>query len=110
MNSASINIYQGDDYAAIVSLTADGTSDPADLTGYTATAQIRADYADNAPVVVTTFDIQILGSDVYLSLTHDVTATLKGNYRWDLQMIAPDGTYTTPIYGKVTVLQEVTRP
>jgi hypothetical protein len=110
MNSATINIYQGDDYAAIVSLTADGTGEPADLTGYTATAQIRSDFADIAPTVVATFDIQILGSDVYLNLAHSVTALLKGNYRWDLQMVDSTGIYTTPIYGKVTVLQEVTRP
>jgi hypothetical protein len=110
VSSANINIYQGDDYAAIVSLTDNDTGGPADLTGYTATAQIRDDYADNAQTVVATFVIQIQGSDVYLTLAHDVTALLKGNYRWDLQLVDSSGQYTTPIYGKIFVLQEVTRP
>jgi hypothetical protein len=60
--------------------------------------------------VVASFDITITGNEVNLSLTHDITATLKGNYRWDLQMVDSTGLYTTPIYGKVIVLQEVTRP
>jgi hypothetical protein len=109
-SSASLSIYQGDDYAAIVRVTDADTLQPADLTGYIAEAQIRTDVADKAPTIVDTFDVVVDGSDVYLRLSHDQTASLAGSYKWDLQMTDSDGVIQTVLFGKVVVQQEVTRP
>ena len=104
----SLNIYQGDDYVGLVRVTnVDGT--PADLTGYTAQAQIRRAVADTDPVVVAEIATLIAGNIVNLSVAHAVTVALSGRYVWDLQLISGAGTITTIAAGKVPITQEVTR-
>jgi hypothetical protein len=103
-------IYQGDDYAAVVTVqTLDGT--PADLTGYTAEAQIRRDVADRQPVVTATMNvnIELTTSSIFLTLTHTQTLALMGTYVWDRQITDTNGVVTTILAGPVTVTQEVTR-
>ena len=109
-SSGSMNIYQGDDYAATVTVfQGDGTT-PADLTGYTARAQIRRQVADQEPTVIADLTAAIAGGNIVsLSLNRNITATLAGRYVWDLELIAAAGTVTTIIGGPVAVTQEVTR-
>jgi len=105
---ADIALYQGDDWLATVDVL-DGTG-PADLSGYTANAQIRREVADldqNVAAEITTQIIQ--PNTIVLSLLHDVTATLSGNYVWDLELIDDTGVVETILHGAVTVTQEVTR-
>ena len=108
-NTANLAIYQGDDYAAVVAISNGGGT--LDLTGYAAQAQIRTDYADQGGTVAA--EIQITPDwpalTLALDIPHDVTATLAGNYVWDLQIVAPDGAITTILAGEVSVTQEVTR-
>ena len=108
MTQQDLVIYQGDDYVATVAIAeADGS--PADLTGYTATAQIRRKPADAAPVTVE-FLAAVQSPNVLLALTHDQTVALSGSYVWDLQLASAGGAITTVLAGKVKVTQEVTRP
>lgn len=104
-----LQIYQGDDYAATVSVQyRDGAA--VDLTGYTAEAQIRRDVADKATEVLVQIGVTVGTSSVALAIPHAQTAALAGgSYRWDLQLIGPDGEVTTVIAGKVEVTAEITR-
>jgi hypothetical protein len=101
-------LYQGDDEPYTVTVTLDGTT-PADITGYTAQAQIRRAVADADPEVAATITCTVQSPEVLLSIPHAVTATLTGKYVWDLQLTSPEGMVKTVMAGKVSVTQEVTR-
>jgi|SRR5215471_12357454 len=107
-NKANINFYQGDDYTGTLTVY-DPNGLPMDLTGYTALAQIRTDVADVASTIVATITTDIQSPLIVISLTHDVTETLKGKYVWDLQVTSPSGSIKTLVAGQITVTQEVTR-
>ena len=100
-------VYQGDDYAAIVTVT-DSTGAPADLTGYTARAQIRRAMADQSEVVYE-MGAQITGDEIALSIPHAVTETLSGRYRWDLELVSAGDAVSTLLGGSVVVTPEVSR-
>jgi hypothetical protein len=105
--SADLEVYQGDDFLATVTVM-EG-SKPADITGYTAQAQIRRDVADNDPEVAVEITTVVTSPYITLSILHDVTATMSGIYVWDLQIINTDGAIETILTGQVRVTQEVTR-
>ena len=109
-SNANLEIYQGDDYSAIVTVS-NGTSMPPDLTGYTPRAQIRVGPADTNPQVVaeiiTVLDLPNL---ISLSIPNAITVKLAGQYVWDLQLIDPSGITSTILAGGVAVTREVTRP
>jgi hypothetical protein len=106
----SVTIHQGSDWLAEATFTDVATGAPADLTGYTAKAQIRRKYADSEPVVAAEIEVEFALPDrVLLSLGHDATETLNGRYVWDLDLISPDGVISTPLAGPVIVTPEVTR-
>jgi hypothetical protein len=111
-NIQNLGLYQGDDFAATVAVTSGGAT--ADLTGYTAQAQIRADTADNISTVTyqipATITVPPTAGNISLSIPRATTATLSGRYLWDLQLTAAGGTIQTILYGKVFVQPEVTRP
>lgn len=110
MNRADLNIYQGDDFGATVSVLQDGA--PADLTGYTARAQIRQDVADRRGEVIAEITAAVSTSYILLSLTHEQTTALRvrsGRYVWDLEITSPDAQITTILAGGVTITSEVTR-
>lgn len=104
-SKADLNLYQGDDYGAVVTVT--GIQD---LTGYTPAAQIRTGPADTNPQVVVEIDaVLVPPTTINLTITHDITVKLKGAYVWDLQVTDPSGIVTTLLAGSVTVALEVTR-
>jgi hypothetical protein len=105
---ANLDIYQGDDPAWRVTVMTTANT-PADITGYTASAQIRRAVADVDPVVVATLATTVTSPDVFLSLTHTQTALLSGRYVWDLQLTSAGGAVTTILEGNVIVTSEVTR-
>jgi hypothetical protein len=108
MHRTNLTIYQGDDYAAVVTVrNADGT--PADISTYTAEAQIRRAAADVDEVVVATFTAVVASPAVNLTLTHDQTLPLTGSYVWDLQLVSAGGVITTIMAGQVRMTAEVTR-
>ena len=106
----SVTIHQGADWKAEAAFADGETGEPADLTGYTARAQIRRKYADSEPIVAAEIAVTfILPDRLLLSLGHDATEALSGRYVWDLDLIAPDGTISTPLAGPLIVTPEVTR-
>jgi hypothetical protein len=105
-----LTVYQGDDWAAMVAvLNSDRT--PADLTGYTAKAQMRAGIADQTWDVAAEFTCAVvLPNLISISLTSDQTTLLtQSSYLWDLQAVSPQGIVTTLIGGGVQIVFEVTR-
>ena len=106
---ANVNIYQGDDYTAEVTvLNADGTV--ADLTGYSVQSEIRPNYADASEPPLAAFQCAINANVITLLLTHDQTKLLVNQvYVWDIQLIDPTGWITTILAGKVIVTLEVTK-
>jgi hypothetical protein len=102
-------IYQGNDQAWVVTVTLEDGVTPADIAGYTASAQIRRGVADSDPVVVTSFTTAVVSPDVSLSLSHDQTGLLSGRYVWDLLLTSPADIRTTILRGNVAVTATVTR-
>jgi hypothetical protein len=103
-----IRFRQGDDVSKTVTVrNADGTL--ADLTGYTALAQIRRDVADVDTTVDATFACTISGSEVIMYLGDDQTTTLTGDYVWDLEVTSPTGITTTIMTGQAIADAEVSR-
>lgn len=108
MTNGNLDIYQGDDFAAVVTVYNEDNT-PADITGYTALSHIRRAVADADPVIVATVATLVDSPDVNLSLTADQTEPLQGQYVWDLQLTGPTGGIVTVIRGKAIVTPEVTR-
>jgi hypothetical protein len=111
VKASDLDIYQGDDWAATVTvLNPDMTA--ADLTGYTAQAQIRTGPADQITTIAAEIGTAVvLPNRVSLFLTHAQTLTLTGfNYQWDLQLTSATGQVTTVLAGGVNVTRETTRP
>lgn len=112
-DKADLSIYQGDDYAAQVTVyEGDGTT-PFDLAGYSSQAQIRPNLTDPSPDPVASFTVNITQQEsnvITIGLPHDVSKTLTNlEYVWDLQVIDPTGLITTLLAGQVRVTREVTR-
>ena len=102
-------VKQGDDEAFLVEVFAEDGS-AADLTGYTAKAQIRRHYADYEPDVAVEIGVTIvLPNQISLSIPRNITRMLGGGYVWDLQIESGDGIVTTILAGPVGVRLEVTR-
>jgi hypothetical protein len=110
MANGDLGIYQGDDWAAMVTVkNADGTD--ADLTGYTAQSQIRTGPADQVWEISAEITCAVVPpNQISLSLTSAQTGQLEQpNYCWDLQITSPANIITTILAGNVTVQPEVTR-
>jgi hypothetical protein len=103
-----LRLYQGDTYRNTVNVSDEG--EPANLTGWTATAQIRADVADLAPdppaatLTCTIADPHTIG----LFLDHvTVRALPPGPLIWDLQVTNGTDVFTL-LRGPVYIGKEVT--
>jgi hypothetical protein len=111
MNSCDLAIYQGNDWAGWVTVLncADGT--PADLTGYTAYAQIRTGPADfMTPVAAEMLATVVVPNNISLYLSSAQTLLLQSLfYCWDLQLITPSDMIVTLMGGNVNVTAGVTR-
>jgi hypothetical protein len=108
-SEAHLEVYQGDDYAADVTVL-DGAGLPADLTGYTAQSQIRVSLTDASATPAAQFTVSITGNIVSLVLPSTITRDLtKTEYVWDLQVIDSTGWITTLLYGHVLMVKDVTR-
>ena len=105
---ADLYIYQGDDYTALVTVMSDAST-PADITGYTAQAQIREDVADNVAEVAVDIVTDVFSPYISLKIPSSVTVNLCGAYVWDLQVTDPGGLITTLLSGAALVTAEVTR-
>ena len=109
MSKADLLLYQGDDYAATVTVEQAGLDPDQVIAGYTARAQIRDDFADVAPGVVLEVATAVDSPIITLFIPAADTAKLAGDYVWDLQIISPTNVITTILSGYVRVQPEVTR-
>jgi len=100
-----IKLTAGDDFQITVRLLDDG--DPINTSGYTFTAQVRAGYLPEAPLLVD-FAVTPVAGGAVLSLTSSQTRQLGQASRlfWDLQSASP--IVRTWLTGRVFVAQEVT--
>jgi len=105
--------FQGDDHSFTVAYkNADGTAKA--LTDYTAQMQARAAY-DSADTVLEISDSDGLTIDealgkIAVALDNETTAAIPpGVYVYDLEIISPAGIKKKLIFGKMTVLAEVTK-
>ncbi len=108
VSRADLSIYQGDDYAAVVTVT-NGLPPDEVLAGFTAQAQIREDVADSTDEVLVEISTTVQSPYINLSIPRTETVNLCGNYVWDLQVTSAEGSITTILAGNVRVTQEVTR-
>ena len=105
-----LELYQGNDWAAVVRVA--DASGPADLSGFSAHAQIRRRPAYSDPEVAAEIIAQIPEATpdlILLTISRDETEDLQGHYVWDLIFTAQDGTTTTVYAGNVEVTPRVTR-
>lgn len=110
MQPTDLNVYQGDDWSGLVNVfNADGS--PADLTPYTAQAQVRREPADADPVIVADMAPLIqLPNQILLTIPNAESKQMTGIYQWDLQLTnGSPGVITTILFGKVYVKPEITR-
>ena len=103
--TVDLALYAGDDFRFDVTVL-DAAGLPADLTGQTATAQIRP--ARDSDVTLADFDTTIEGNVIHLHLDHDQSIKLTPRAVWDVQIAGSD--ITTLASGNVTTTGEVTRP
>lgn len=106
--TVDLALYAGDDFMLAVTVTNPDNS-PADLTGETATAQVRAT-AGAADPAAGAFVCSIAANVVTLTLAHAVTATLPSSAVWDCQLTSSTGDVRTIVHGAVTMTADVTRP
>ena len=104
-----LTLYSGDS-AQIAITWKDALGVPVDFSGATALAQIKTNKDDVLPVAVFTV---VLGNGVanisYGLSAAEVTTLGIGKWFYDLQIIFPDTTVRTFIYGKLKIIQDVTR-
>lgn len=103
-------IYQGDDWAATVTVTNNDGTLP-DLTGWSSQSQFRVGIADQVPAIAAELQCTVVPPNgVSLYLSHDQTVLLiSPSYLWDMQLTSPAGDVTTLLRGNVDVILEVTR-
>ena len=104
-------IDQGSTYSKQITVyQTDGTTIQ-NLTGYTATSQLRKNYTSTAyTTILATIQTPATNGVIVISLTAVQTAALKsGRYVYDLQITAADETVTRIIEGVITLRPEVTK-
>lgn len=112
IRNANLCVYQGDDFACMLTILncADGTL--ADLTDFTVQAQIRTGVADQTPgrIAASFTATVIVPNRVSLWIPREQTRRLRDlNYVWDLQLTSSAGNVTTVLKGDCDVMPEVTR-
>lgn len=106
---ANLYIDQGTDYTITVDVT-DSAGDVLDLTGYTATAQVRKTYTSSSLSATFTTSINAAAGQVTISLTDTQTSALQaGRYVYDLNIESGGGVKTRVIEGQAVVTPGVTR-
>ena len=105
------NIDQGSTYSKQITVYENDGTTIQNLTGYTATSQLRRNYTSTAyTTILATIQTPATGGVIVISLTAVQTAALKsGRYVYDLQITAADSTVTRVIEGVITIRPEVTK-
>lgn len=111
---SNLNIDAAADYSSTVtinSVASDGTETTFDLTGYTATASLRKNFASSSSTdFLCSVASPATDGNVNISLTDVQTEALdRGRYLWDMVITSTGGTKTRVVEGVVTVNPSVTR-
>jgi hypothetical protein len=102
-----LELYAGDDFTFTITVNnPDGTA--ANLTGFTAMAQIRAAASLSSPVLAS-FTPSIAGNVISLHLPSTGSTGLPPTCVYDAQMTDPSSVVTTLVAGTVTVAPQVTQ-
>ena len=105
---ANLYIDQGTDFSVTVDVT-DSAGDILNLSGYSASAQIRKTYASSTVAASFGTTIAEAQGQVTLTLTDTVTAGIEaGRYVYDLQITSGAGNKTRVIEGQAIVTPGVT--
>ena len=106
---ANIFIDQGTDFTVQVDCT-DTAGDVLNLTGYTATAQLRKTYGSSNASATFTCSHNGVGGTVTMTLTDTVTTALEaGRYVYDLMVTDESGSKSRIAEGQATATPGVTR-
>jgi len=101
-------IDQGTDFSAVIDV-AEPDGDAYPLTGYTASAQMRKNYASSTAHTFTT-QINISESQIQLSMPNSVTNEIEpGRYLYDVEITSSSGEVIRVVEGVVTVTPGITR-
>ena len=105
------NIDQGSTYSKPITVYQDDGTTIQNLTGYTASSQLRKNYTSTAyTTILATIQTPATNGVIVISLTAVQTAALKsGRYVYDLQITAADSTVIRVIEGVITIRPEVTK-
>jgi len=105
---ANLVIDQGTDFSAKIDLV-DGEDQPYDLTGFTAAAQMRKNYASETAYDFTVTDNDAQGQ-LFLTMNSATTSQLEpGRYLYDVEITSAGGAITRVVEGIVTVTPGITR-
>ena len=106
---ANLYIDQGTDFSVTVDVT-DSAGEILELSGYTASAQIRKTYSSSSVSATFSTSISELSGQVTLSLTDTQTSAIEaGRYVYDLNITSDGGTTTRVVEGQAIVTPGVTR-
>jgi len=106
---ANLYIDQGTDFSVTVDVT-DSAGEVLELSGYTASAQIRKTYSSSSVSATFSTSIAELAGQVTLSLTDTQTSALEsGRYVYDLNITSGAGLITRVIEGQAIITPGVTR-
>lgn len=106
-------VFQGDDYA-FSAFYKDPDSVAIDVTGYSARMQARAEYdSDEVSLDLTVgagITITVALGKFRVEIPNEATAAMvPGVYVYDLEITTPDGYKRKLVFGKITILAEVTK-
>lgn len=106
---ANITIDQGSDFTSSVTVE-DVAGNPMNLTGYTASGQIRKTYYSTTAIDFTASVTSAANGLITIELDKDTTKTMKpGRYVYDLEIESSGGTVTRVVEGQLEVMPSVTR-
>lgn len=106
---ANLFIDQGTDFSVTVDVT-DSAGEILELSGYTASAQIRKTYSSSSVSATFSTSIAELAGQVTMSLTDTQTSGLvAGRYVYDLNIESSGGLKTRVVEGQAIVTPGVTR-
>lgn len=105
---ANINIDQGADFDTVINVT-DDDGNIIDLTGYTATAQMRKHYTSTNAISFSASISPLVGT-VTLAMDANTSAGINfGRYVYDCELRSNTNIVTRLVEGIVTVTPNVTR-
>jgi hypothetical protein len=112
-------IRQGSDFGPVKLTFTNPDGTPVNLTGATLQAQIRKNVSDATQAASFTFNIVNAAQGIAsMKLTSFQTAALQpgatiddpgGRYIWDMELVDSSGSISSPMYGDLQVMREVTR-